>query len=591
MNNAKKLESMLEYMCSDVHDVLSANLHEAAMYVEEWSSLEQIKDSFAFAAEDEGKYLKIVLDEFSLSDVFWVLSQSICADNKIEDEEFEQVAVLLEESLHRFCWREEYAKYAYLADANDARELLVQWQYDGSWFGGNQETGALFRPFSDFVILACLVADSPALYQMYVKTLLLVAKIILESDGVTQEEQEFYSELSRSLHETEAAVCETISGETNSSSDSTVQNKGLHSESAPTIKPEEALKHGLDELNSLVGVSTVKTEVTRLTNFLKIRQQRLEQGMPVASQSLHFVFTGNPGTGKTTVARIIAKILYGFQILKSPNLVEADRATLVGGYVGQTAIKTSEAITKATDGVLFVDEAYTLSKSGAQDYGQEAIDTLLKKMEDLRDKLVVIVAGYPKEMATFLSSNPGLESRFTRNINFDDYHVADLCQIFDRMCVANGYFLTQSARGNLAILFNRAFVMRGRNFGNARFVRNGYERTLGNHSDRLATSDGPVTREDLSTIEAEDLPFDLSEGITDPFDLTESRWIVQCPNCENITNARLKLIGQIVKCKCGCSFRCPWWNLDKTTVAGLVGFEKFERPIDIIGYDIQNVKT
>ena len=181
---------------------------------------------------------------------------------------------------------------------------------------------------------------------------------------------------------------------------------------------------------------------------------------------------------------------------------------MVGGYVGQTAIKTNEAIAKATDGVLFIDEAYTLAKSGGEDFGQEAIDTLLKKMEDLRDKLVVIVAGYPKEMGAFITSNPDLASRFTRYINFDDYHVADLCQIFDRICTANGYQLTQGARGNLAILFNRAFVDRDHNFGKARFARNAYERTLGNHSDRLATSDRELTREDLETIEAEDLPFE-----------------------------------------------------------------------------------
>jgi len=437
------------------------------------------------------------------------------------------------------------------------------------------------------VILACFISDSANLFQMYSKASKMIAKIVLEANGVGDSEREFYKSLVESLDRQENGVREIIESPDHTETSGELESDQKPVEKSTKLSAEDALKEGIDELKALVGVDSVKSEIGRLTNFLKIRQQRIDQGMQVPKQSLHFVFTGNPGTGKTTVARIVAKIMYGFGILKTPNLVEADRATLVGGYVGQTAIKTNEAIAKATDGVLFIDEAYTLAKSGGEDFGQEAIDTLLKKMEDLRDRLVVIVAGYPAEMEKFIESNPGLQSRFTRYIVFDDYHVADLCQIFDRMCIANGYSMTQDARANLAIILNRAFVDRGKGFGNARFVRNAYEKTLGNHSDRLAAEEN-ITREQLGTIEAVDLPFDLANGIDGPFDVSQSRWIAQCPKCSNLSSAKLPLIGQSVKCKCGLRFRCPWWNLDKKTVPGLIGYEKFDRPHDILGYDVQD---
>ena len=587
MNQAKKLESMLEFMCSDVYDAISSNLDLANRYVNDLDVFSDIRELFKFAAKNRGESLQAIIQAASLSDVLFIISQSVLADNEVEDDEMEAAAKLLSESLHRYCWIKDYNKYAYLTDGSDALCLLAQWSNDGNWLGGDREAGAILRPFSDFTILACFISDSPSLFQMYVKSLKLIAKCILESDGVGRSEQKFYDDLVASLEKTEKAVREAVESPDHTDSNDELEDSEKTVEKSTKLSADDALKEGIEELKALVGVDSVKTEVGRLTNFLKIRQQRIDQGMKVPTQSLHFVFTGNPGTGKTTVARIVAKILFGFGILKTPRLVEADRATLVGGYVGQTAIKTNEVIAKATDGVLFIDEAYTLAKTGGEDFGQEAIDTLLKKMEDLRDRLVVIVAGYPAEMGKFIQSNPGLQSRFTRYIEFDDYHVADLCQIFDNMCNANGYSLTQDARANLAIILNRAFVERQHGFGNARFVRNAYEKTLGNHSDRLAALD-TVTRKELATIESVDLPYELAPGIDGPFDVSASRWIVQCPKCSNTSNAKLELIGQIVKCKCGVRFKCPWWNLDKKTVPGLIGFEKFDRPHDILGYDVQD---
>lgn len=574
-------------MCSDVYEILANNLEEATEYVREFSSLDDIRGLFKIAAKDNGAALSGVINASAMSDVFYFIVQAILADDEVEYSELQAGAELVSESLHRYCWLDNYEKFKYVSDGDDMRELLAAWQNDGGWLGGDRSEGAILRPFNDFALLACLVSNSPSIYQLYAKSSLLIAKLVLEAGGVAQAEQAFYDDLSESLHKTEANIVKAVSspGASSTSDNDSIQENGLTG-SDNVIAPDEALKEGLTELNELVGVESVKSEVSRLMNFLKIRQQRIDRGMAVPKQSLHFVFTGNPGTGKTTVARIVAKIMYGFQILETPNLVEADRSTLVAGYVGQTAIKTQEAIDKATNGVLFIDEAYMLAKKGGEDYGQEAIDTLLKQMEDLRDRLIVIVAGYPNEMATFIGSNPGLESRFTKYIQFDDYHVSDLCQIFDRMCAGNEYMLTQDARANLAILFNRAFVTRDKNFGNARFVRNAYEQVLGNQSDRLANSNAPMTKEALQTIEAADLPYALAEGIDGHFDVAQSKWIAQCPKCDKVSKAGLALIGQVVKCKCGTRFRCPWWNLDKKTVAGLVGFEKFERPVDLVGYDV-----
>jgi len=587
VSQAKKLESMLEFMCTDVYDVISANLSQADHYVKELSIFDDIRGLFKVATKNRAESLGLIVQAASLSDVFSIISQSVLADDEVEDDEMEAAAELLSESLHRYCWINNYKQFAYISDGSDALRLLAQWSKDGNFLGGDREAAAIVRPFSSFTILACFISKSPALFQMYAKSLKLIAKCIMEANGIGRPEQEFYNILVESLEKTESAVRDAVDSLDHAGSSDELEDSGKAMVKSTKLSPADSLKEGIGELKALVGVDSVKSEIARLTNFLKIRQQRINQGMQVPTQSLHFVFTGNPGTGKTTVARIVAKILFGFGILKTPNLVEADRAALVGGYVGQTAIKTNEAIAKATDGVLFIDEAYALAKSGGQDYGQEAIDTLLKKMEDLRDRLVVIVAGYPAEMSKFIQSNPGLQSRFTRYIEFTDYHVADLCQIFERMCIANGYSLTQDARANLAIILNRAFVERENGFGNARFVRNAYEKTLGNHSDRLAALD-TVTRHELATIEAVDLPYDLAKGIVGPFDVSESRWIVQCPRCSNKSSAKLLLIGQIVKCKCGIRFKCPWWNLEKKTVPNLIGFEKFDRLHDILGYDIQD---
>ena len=259
------------------------------------------------------------------------------------------------------------------------------------------------------------------------------------------------------------------------------------------------------ELDELIGLESVKEEVHTIANFAKIQQQRKAQGLKVPKMSFHLVFTGSPGTGKTTVARIVARIYKDLGILKSGHTVETDRSGLVAEYVGQTAVKTNAVIDSALNGVLFIDEAYALVPENAgNDYGQEAISILLKRMEDDRDKLVVIIAGYPDEMKRFIDSNPGLQSRFTRYINFPDYTDQELFEIFQLYLNKNQYTITDDAAELLRSNLNYAVAHKTKNFGNARYVRNIFERAVEQQANRLSAKH-KISDEELSLLTKEDI--------------------------------------------------------------------------------------
>jgi len=272
---------------------------------------------------------------------------------------------------------------------------------------------------------------------------------------------------------------------------------------ATAENPPEKIEDLQAELNSYIGLENIKEEVGNLINMVRVHKMREENGLPNTDLSLHMVFSGNPGTGKTTVARIMARIYHALGILSKGQLVEVDRSGLVAGYVGQTAIKTSKVIEKAMGGVLFIDEAYALNGGTENDFGQEAIDTILKAMEDHRDDLVVIVAGYDDLMEDFIHSNPGLESRFNRFLHFEDYTLDEMMGIFAMRC-GKGHYVTEPEAEEEVRAFIQEQNNGGISFGNGRGVRNLFEKILVQQANRLAAME-TVTREDLVRITAADV--------------------------------------------------------------------------------------
>ena len=286
--------------------------------------------------------------------------------------------------------------------------------------------------------------------------------------------------------------------------------RGETEKEEPPAKKEPSLEELLAELDGLCGLAKVKEDVKGLINLVKVRKLRQEAGLPVPPMSLHLVFMGNPGTGKTTVARLLSKIYHAVGVLSKGQLVEVDRSGLVAGFVGQTALKTQEAIDKALGGVLFIDEAYALAnQDNANDFGREAIEVLLKGMEDHRDDLIVIVAGYTDLMANFIHANPGLESRFNKYFYFEDYDGGQLAEIFRSICRKNGYELDEAADKAAAEAFQVLYERRDENFGNARDVRNVFEAAVACQANRVASMEAPE-KKDLMALTVADL--DLEDG-------------------------------------------------------------------------------
>jgi AAA+ superfamily predicted ATPase/tellurite resistance protein len=329
---------------------------------------------------------------------------------------------------------------------------------------------------------------------------------------------------------------------------------GDHEPAEPVTQQEreQRLKTALDELDELIGLDEVKKRVKSYTNFLRLQNQRREKGLATMPISLHMIFTGNPGTGKTTVARIVGQILGAMGTLKSGHVVETDRSGLVAEYAGQTAKKTNELCDSAIGGVLFIDEAYSLiDTSGDDAYGREAVQVLLKRMEDDREEVAVILAGYSNEMRQLIRSNPGLSSRINTNIEFDDYDPADMGRIFESMCRQNDYELPAAARHRLLLGLDHLYQQRDRHFGNGRLVRNAFEDSVRKLADRVA-SVVELSEELLTVLTASDIALPgISDAELDQMRNNPHVLRMACSGCKRKIRVQSQSLGNKVRCaKC-----------------------------------------
>lgn len=363
-----------------------------------------------------------------------------------------------------------------------------------------------FHPLEIVALAAYDFTHGTTHADLYSHLLTSFALLCAKNDGeISDSEKEYLLKFNSSLHDAVDLGKEVARKKKNSTTNQEL-NKIQHQDNLLKDSSQPYKSESLETLKSLIGIDEVKSEIARILNSVKISKIREERGLPATSGISHFVFHGNPGTGKTTVARLLASALRDIGALSKGQLIEVDRSGVVAGYVGQTAEKTRQIVESAIGGVLFIDEAYTLSKEG-NDFGQEAIDTLLKMMEDHRENLVVVAAGYTDKMKEFIDSNPGLASRFQKHIFFEDYTPAELFQIFTKMVSDAKMILSENAIIKIKDILEKAYMNRDNSFGNARMVRNIFHKSIGMQADRLVTIEN-ITEEDLQTLTADDINID-----------------------------------------------------------------------------------
>jgi SpoVK/Ycf46/Vps4 family AAA+-type ATPase/TM2 domain-containing membrane protein YozV len=484
---------------STYHELLKQNAEELKILLKKMSTDSTIRARLKITGQMQSS-----ISDFLVSCITYDLVQTIntLRNNDFKDESLEAFGLLRAASgiiesmanIYADSWWASAKKYQSkqlvaiiktmrsIGDGANPLGMTIQESNDGKMVDAHKN-------LSDFALPAFLcVLDSPLLEE-YATTLHRFATIIAKADEiVTSEEEQKLKELYDAFHYPIPQKW----------------NDSLHISKNEPEKTNETINDVLEELNVLIGLKAVKEEVSTLINFIKVQKEREKSGLKTTPISYHIVFTGNPGTGKTTVARIVAKMYRQLGILNEGHLVETDRSGLVAEYSGQTAPKVNKAVQSALNGILFIDEAYSLVGENKDDFGKEAVATLIKRMEDNRDKLVVILAGYTNEMTAFINTNPGFQSRFNRYIEFPDYTPDELLAIFESSSRRLEYTLTPEATAKVKMILEQAYCQRSKSFGNARFVRNIFEKTIEQQANRIAKL-STLTKENLTTIEAEDV--------------------------------------------------------------------------------------
>lgn len=474
------------------------------------------------------------------------------------DRHWSQAEYALAQEVFEHCW-----------NSRPERRRLREVLQEVAQTSGALNWDSLVRPFSQYPVLRDKVGELQTL-------VLRVANVAAKVDGhVSPEEIKrlkwIQSELERCLVPIPVADAETEEAPPRSGR-SDPRDAAARKDKKAVVSPRELadsearkrhLEAALSELHGMIGLDSIKRDVQELVNFLKVQEERARHGLPKTSVSLHMVFCGNPGTGKTTVARIVGRIFGGLGILSRGHLVETDRSGLVARYAGQTGPKTHKKIDEALDGVLFVDEAYSLiAQRGDDPFGGEALQALLKRVEDDRQRLVVVLAGYPQPMEQLLAANPGLSSRFSRRLEFPDYSATELSRIFQVMCEQNHYTLPAMSRLKLLLGFQYRLDQRDESFGNGRLSRNVFEQAIRRLANRIADI-VPVTAELLTRIEPDDIYFpDVPECVFEQLDDPARRLTIACPGCDRRVRFRAAILGRRVKCKrCHRAFQLDWGEL------------------------------
>ncbi len=549
--NSAHLEEVLELIVDNITDAINSNF-SVAQQLANGSSNNPFVHACATivnANTSMSQLDKLQVSAAAMSDIFGLVYPVMLADGNVDAAELEVLRKLLQESLYRYTWIGDYRRLPGLNQASGLALLLAEWSRDTSPLGGNLTAGSLFTPCLALAVLAREITNDEEALLTYCQGLHLVIHMVAEALGWNEQERVVVKKLEATLAQAREAV---FTGE----DETAVQV-------ATDDSRDEVLGEASRELGNLIGLTEVKFEISRLIRKLSGQGEK----SPNSTAPLNLLFIGNSGIGKSKVAKLLGKILYGIGVLESSRVIAWDSAK-----------PAHSELENAIGGVLCVELPSPSTEALAKLW-----ESILTNESCMQRKIAVVLSGTAEEIDEALQLYEGASDCFRERLYFQDLHVAELFQVFERFCESNGYLLTSNVRGNLAILLNRAYTTRGSDFANVHFVRQLFDLAIQAHAERLSKLEGTVTKIMLATFDESDLPFGLVQDCAGPYDLSSSRWRSVCPNCDKAIDSSVKMLGRTIDCDCGESYRCPSWNLTPETVPKLESFQVYEGPQDLIG--------